>query len=62
MVYFLILNYLFIITMGNCHFKTDFDAENITGKLIGFIKQREIGGGAYCFLFKRTSKYLLTPN
>ena len=20
--------------MGNCHFKTDFDAENITGKLI----------------------------
>jgi hypothetical protein len=19
--------------MGNCHFKTDFDAENITGKL-----------------------------
>ena len=20
--------------MGNCHFKTDFDAENITGKII----------------------------
>lgn len=20
--------------MGNCHFKTDFDAENITGKFI----------------------------
>jgi len=20
--------------MGNCHFKTDFDAENITGKML----------------------------
>ena len=23
--------------MGNCHFKTDFDAENITGKPLYFI-------------------------
>ena len=24
--------------MGNCHFKTDFDTENITGKLPTIIK------------------------
>jgi hypothetical protein len=26
--------------MGNCHFKTDFDAENITGKIYLFIRSK----------------------